>query len=312
MSAEQTKADLNPSVKRKKWGRNLIFLILFPIAFYAFTIVFLAWSTVSPKPSKMGGNPGEFRMNYEHVNFNSKDGAPLSGWWCKPDNPTGIVILCHGVDSNRMGMMPKARLLYKAGFSVMMFDFRTRGESGGKLCTIGNLEVEDLLAAVDKVRANPNNSSLTIGVLGDSMGGAVAIMGAARESAISAVVAESPFDRLDHAVANHFSMLFGKAAFLFCAPVTFVGEKFIGAEASSISPINEIENVAPRPLLIIADAKDNLCRQSEIDALFYRAGTGKKLWVVPNAGHLQACNVAPAEYERRVVEFFKENLKTTN
>ncbi len=309
MSAASTKADFSPSIKRKKWGRILILLILFPIAFYAFIVVFLAWSTVSPKPSRMGDNPGEFRMNYEQVNFNSKDGTPLSGWYCKPEKPRAVIILCHGVDSNRKGMMPKARLLYKAGFSVMMFDFRTRGESGGKLCTIGNLEVEDLLAAVAQVHANPKNSSLPIGVLGDSMGGAVAIMGAARESSISAVVAESPFDRLDHAVANHFSALFGKAAFLFCAPVTFVGEKFIGAEASSISPLDEIDRIDPRPLLLIADAKDDLCRQSEVEALFQKAGTGKKLWVVPDAGHIQACNVAPAEYERRVVEFFKENLK---
>ena len=312
MRAESIKTDFVPPVKRKKWGRNLIFLILFPVAFYAFIVVFLAWSTVSPKPSKMGGNPGEFRMRYEQVEFKSKDGTPLSGWYCEPEKPTAVIILCHGVDANRGGMMPKARLLYNAGFGAFMFDFRTRGESGGKLCTIGKLEVDDLLAAVKQVRANPKTGSLPIGVLGDSMGGAVAIMGAARESSILAVVAESPFDRLDHAVANHFSMLFGKAAFLFCGPVTFVGEKFIGAKASSISPLDEIDKIAPRPILLIADAEDDLCRQSEIDALFQKAGTGKKLWNVPNADHIQACNVAPAEYERRVAEFFNANLKKKN
>ena len=309
MIAKSTKAGFNPSVKRKKWWRSLIYLILFPVCFYAFIVVFLAWSTVSPKPSKMRTNPGEYRMSYESVSFQSQDGTPLSSWYCAPEKPSAVIILCHGVDSNRMGMMSKARLLYNAGFGVLMFDFRTRGESGGNLCTLGNLEVDDLLAAVRQVHSNPKSDALAIGVLGDSLGGAVAIMGAARESSISAVVAESPFDRLDHAIVNHFSMVFGKASFVFCAPVTLVGEKLIGEKASSISPSDEIDKITPRPLLLIADADDRLCRKSEIVALFQRAGSGKELWTVPNADHIQANEVAPAEYERRIVEFFRKSLR---
>ena len=45
----------------------------------------------------------EHGMNYENATFNSGDDKQLKGWLCTPAHPKGIIILCHGVDGNRMG-----------------------------------------------------------------------------------------------------------------------------------------------------------------------------------------------------------------
>ena len=298
-------------IKARRKRRVFIFVVvsLLALGFYGLIIFGLAWNTVCPKPSKMRTNPTEHGMSYENATFNSFDATLLSGWLCLPAQPKAVVILCHGVDGNRASMIPKAKLLYAAGFGVLLFDFRTRGESGGRLCTIGKLETDDLISAVKWVQSHPKTASLKIGVLGDSMGASVSIMGAARCVSILAVVAESPFDRLDHAVANHFSMLFGKASPILEVPVQWVGEKLIGSKATAISPIDEIAHISPRPILIIADQEDDLCRKEEIEGLFTKAGLPKSLWSVPKADHIEAYDVAKEEYESRVIHFFNQSLK---
>ena len=165
--------------------------------------------------------------------------------------------------------MKKATLLSNSGYCALMFDFRARGESGGSLCTIGKRETDDLLSAVKWATQNPTLAGLRIGVLGDSMGAFVAIMSASRCKSIEAVVAESPFDRLDHAIENHFSSVFSKASPLIGVPVQWVCEKITGSKSVSISPIDEIQGISPCPILIISDDEDELCPPAILEALLF-------------------------------------------
>ena len=205
--------------------------------------------------------------------------------------------------------MKKAILLYNSGYCALMFDFRARGESGGSLCTIGKRETDDLLSAVKWATQNPTLAGLRIGVLGDSMGAFVAIMSVSRCKSIEAVVAESPFDRLDHAIENHFSSVFGKASPLIGVPVQWVCEKITGSKSVSISPIDEIQGISFRPILIISDDEDDLSPPAMLEALYSWAGNLKTLWSVPKADPIEALEVASEEYKKRVVDFFDKNLK---
>lgn len=98
-----------------------------------------------------------------------------------------MAISCHGMLAHRQG--PKhvmlANLLAGQGIGTLRFDFAGRGESEGDLFDLTySGEIADLLAAVEFMASR---GAQRIGVFGSSMGGAVAILAAAREERIAAV-----------------------------------------------------------------------------------------------------------------------------
>ncbi len=298
----------SPVIRRRSSVRRIAMWLLLFLGVYVGMAAAIAWGTLKPKPSSMTTTPARNGMRFEAVRFQSADGTPLAGWLVPAAHPKGLVILCHGVDSTRLAMLQPALMLHNHGYSTLLFDFRTRGESGGSLCTIGYRETEDLLAAVKFVRERPETRDLPKGVMGESMGAAVAIMGAARCPEIRAVVAESPFARLDHALDNHFRMVFGRGSGLMAWPVRFIGERLIGCSCCDVSPLAEVSRISPRPLLLIQDGADRLCPPAETERLLEAAGEPKHLWTVPGADHIMAHYTQPAEFERRVVAFFNSSL----
>ncbi len=101
-------------------------------------------------------------------------------------SPAGV-ILCHGMESTKDGA--KQRLLgerlSRAGMSVLRFDFSYVGESEGEFADLTfRGEVDDLVGAWDFFRTRVGGP---IGLLGSSMGGAVALLFAAAEPRVRAL-----------------------------------------------------------------------------------------------------------------------------
>jgi alpha-beta hydrolase superfamily lysophospholipase len=101
--------------------------------------------------------------------------------------PSSGMILCHGMESTKEGTKHKlfAERLSDAGFSVLRFDFSYVGESEGEFADLTfRGEVEDLGGAWDFFRTRVEGP---IGILGSSMGGAVALLFAADEPRVRAL-----------------------------------------------------------------------------------------------------------------------------
>ena len=126
----------------------------------------------------------------ERVFFPNCRGDTLSGVLHHPAGHIvrGAVILCHGMESDKNS----EKIIYLsqalAGRSVLTlrFDFRYVGESGGKFEDITySGEVEDLKAAYALIQ---NRRPGKTAILGSSMGGTVALLFAAQEPRVSALV----------------------------------------------------------------------------------------------------------------------------
>ncbi len=104
--------------------------------------------------------------------------SPQSGW---------LVVLGHGVtgDKDRPLITDTAAALNAAGFDTLRFSFAGNGASEGdfRAATITK-EAGDLDAVLSAVAPSYSN----IGYIGHSMGGAVGVIQAARDSRISALV----------------------------------------------------------------------------------------------------------------------------
>jgi uncharacterized protein len=70
----------------------------------------------------------------------------------------------------------------------------------------------------------------------------------------------------------------------------------------------KIGKLAPRPLLMIHGGADNYIKPEMAEALFEKAGPPREFWLVENAKHNQALQIANGEYRRRVLEFFEAHL----
>ncbi|HEV2471466.1 MAG TPA: alpha/beta hydrolase [Chthonomonadales bacterium] len=293
------------AAKRRPFRRLILFCITAAVGYVALCAG-LVWYTLRPRQYALAELPGRYGLIYGNVSFVSADGTRLAGWLipAKVRRPRGLIILCHGVDGDRTTMLPTAQILNKHGYAVLMFDFRARGESSGSLCSLGYHEVDDLGAAIRYVQSRQDTRRLPIGVLGQSLGASVALICAAGNPQIRAVVAESPFTSLDRAVSNHFACVLGPAAPALSLPVTWIGERVIGCSCSEVSPISDIARISPRPVLLIQDESDPVCPPEQTNALMAAAREPKQLWQVPGAGHIQAEVAAPRLYAEEITRFF--------
>lgn len=143
-----------------------------------------------------GGLVRDRSMVEEKITFANCRGETLSGVLHHPaqDPVRGSVILCHGMESGKSSdkLVLLSHTLTGFGLVALRFDFSYVGESSARFedITYGG-EVDDLMAAHALMRARHGGN---IAVFGSSMGGTVALLFAAQESRISAlVVVAAPF-----------------------------------------------------------------------------------------------------------------------
>src|SRR5207302_9767306 len=86
-------------------------------------------------------------MVQRQLTINTCDGKRLSGkFWAQP-HPAPTIILCHGYRVPQVYLRPVAVLEYRAGYNVLLFDFRGHGKSERAVVSGGIAEVRDLQAA---------------------------------------------------------------------------------------------------------------------------------------------------------------------
>jgi alpha-beta hydrolase superfamily lysophospholipase len=243
----------------------------------------------------------------EDFDVRAADRVLLRGWKVRAVKPNGNwVLVFHGVADNRVGVVGQAQLLLQEGYGVVMMDARAHGASDGPIATYGWLERNDSKAVVDALETTEHPHHLF--ALGESMGAGIALQSAAVEPRIEAVVAEAPFASLreasyDYAGLQRYPLL----GMTLLAPgawtMVYHGELAAGFPAGEVSPEKAVA-ARPFPVLLICDEEDTVlpCRHTK---RIYAAARGpKQMWVVPHAFHTAALGYEPAEFRRRVLEFF--------
>jgi fermentation-respiration switch protein FrsA (DUF1100 family) len=262
----------------------------------------------APAPATIGDAPAD--LHAETVAIASASRATLGGWFIKGQPGHGVVVLLHGVKSNRLSMVRRARLLSAAGLSVLSFDFRAHGESTGTRITFGRLEALDARAAVAFVRGRLPAEH--VGVIGTSLGGAAALLGP-NPLAVDALVLEAVCSNIGTATANRIRVVLGPVLGSAVAlPAAWLFELLLppvlGTRPSELAPIDHVAEAAA-PVLIASGTRDDRTTIAEAKAMFDRARQPKSFWSVEDAGHIDLEAFAPDEYRRRVLPFLLETLQ---
>ena len=275
----------------------LIFIVLFLILFSLFTFL------MSIHPPKIITNlePSDFGLNYEDVVFKSTDGIKLSGWFIPNNKTKAAVIVMHGYPADKANLLGIAEFLAK-DFNVFLFDFRSFGKSEGKYTTVGYLEKNDLLGAIEYLEKEKNLTKL--GLYGFSLGGAAALM--TNHSNVKVVVTDSAYARLSHMAEHMYRILF-----ILKYPLAYLtklyGILFLGINIDNVNPVDNIKNIKI-PILLIHAERDSQIPVEEA-YLLHDANKKAEIWIVKGADHGMSHAINPKEYEKRVIGFFNENLK---
>ncbi len=245
--------------------------------------------------------PADWGLAFEDVSFATSDGLTLRGWYLPSQNQAAIILL-HGIAANRLAVMDHALMLARHGYGVLLLDLRAHGESDGDLLPYGGNEAEDVRGAAAYLQTRSDVDRERIGAMGLSLGAQVSILGAARDEAIKAVVADGPgattFDDWPplHSFGDWLYVPFDSVFYQMLPWRTGVSQP--------VSVQTAIAQIAPRPILVISGgAEQNMMRRH-----FAAAHEPKQIWIIPEAGHIEGLHVRPQEYEEKVIAFFDEAL----
>ena len=241
----------------------------------------------------------------EPVAFRSASGSLIRGWLARGRAGGGAVLLLHGIDASRVEMVPRARFLQDAGYTVLLIDFRAHGESTGEDPTYGALESRDARAALAFLRAAAPDER--VGVIGISMGGAAALLGPG-PLPVDALVLESVYPTIDDAVHDRLRAWLGPVGPALQGFVMWALFPRLGVTATDLRPIDRI-GAQTAPVFLLAGTADPYTTIAESRALFEAARAPKAYWPVEGAAHVDLHAFAPAEYERRVGTFLAEHLR---
>jgi dipeptidyl aminopeptidase/acylaminoacyl peptidase len=233
--------------------------------------------------------------------LNSHDGIQLSAWYVPPSN-SAVIILLGGLGSGRDALLHEGARIAGHGYGLLMLDPRCCALPSGE-STLGYLEALDVQEAARWAIAQPEVDH--VGALGFSAGGVTAILAAAADPTIEAVVAEGGFADLEADLSGKHQRggLLARLVYLL-NPLFFKLET--GVDPALISPVSLLGQLSPRPVLLIyGDGEAESGRAWEqLDA----AGEPKELWIVPGCGHGNYLEAAAQEWESRVTEFFDQAL----
>lgn len=263
----------------------------------------IAWR-ISPSPQAAAQLAAAGDAHWQSTEIQAADGIPLSAWWLVPAQWNGsAVLLLHGVADTRPGMSERARFLLRGGYAVLMPDSRGHGASGGDMITYGVREAGDVHRWVAWAAAR----SQRVFAIGRSMGAGILLQALPGETRLRAVIAECPFanfaDIADYRVAQVTRAPWWAAGPFASAAFTYTRWHY-DVDLRRASPEEAIRHTRT-PVLLIHGDRDTNIPPSHSERL-HRANPATQLWIVPGAGHVESVAVNPAEYEQRVLKFFRQ------
>jgi pimeloyl-ACP methyl ester carboxylesterase len=240
----------------------------------------------------------------EGATFGASDGVKLKGWWWPGEDRTRAVLLLHGLAASRIQMFPRARWLHQRGYSVLLFDFRGCGESGGK-STLGYSERLDVEAALDWLRTKKEIRGTAL--VGQSMGAAAAVMAVDRWEGVRGAVLEHLYDRLESTLRSRIRSRSGSLEPFLSPLFLWQVRPRLGFSPEDLAPLDRIGRVRC-PVLLGFGGRDETLDATKSQALF-RAVPGEcTFWMLPQAGHQDLYRFEQAWYQAKVGEFLGRTL----
>lgn len=302
-----------PILGRRSIRVAAVFGLVTIVILYGLVSFLIAQGVTKADRGAQEDHPSNYGLVFEDVEFPSRRGdVMLSSWYLPGGDSSPHLIFVHGLGSDRSGdnAVELAARMVEEGHSVLLFDLRGHGSSGGDKVSGGYFERWDVLGAFDYLMKQGIDPDRT-GLIGFSMGAATSILAAAEEPLITALVADSPY-------ANASDLISRKAARktpfplwlmpVFIPTTKLMAKEIYGIDICELSPERAVERL-DYPILVIHATDDQRIPLEQGLRVAKPAPEGSFLWWAPDVDHVDAFLTYPDEYVDRVTEYFGSRLR---
>ncbi len=221
-------------------------------------------------------------LPWREVRVPTANGKQLFGWFIPTLQPGPVLVVMHGWGGNAGMMLPLAAPLHAAGYGLLLVDARCHGRSESDSFASLPRFAEDVEAALGWLALQPEVDRQALGVIGHSVGAAAALLAAARQPSICAVVSLAAFA---HPAAMMRRWLAAKRI-----PYRPLGayilayvQRVIGYRFDDIAPCNTITQVRC-PVLVVHGEEDETVPAGEAEQIYAaRNSAAVELLLIPGS-----------------------------
>src|SRR5436309_2931060 len=151
----------------------------------------LLYGVTHPPRERTQLDPADLLLRAEDVTFHASDDVLLSGWLVKGAPRAPVIVLCHDLGGSRSALLNSAVSLNRAGYALLVFDFRGHGLSTGSGGFLGVDEKRDILGAIEFLKSRSDVDGSRIGLWGIGMGAYAGTLAALDSPEIVALALDS-------------------------------------------------------------------------------------------------------------------------
>ncbi|MCX6123738.1 MAG: alpha/beta fold hydrolase [Proteobacteria bacterium] len=250
-------------------------------------------------------NPSQVEIDYATYRTRTNDGVDVQLWHMKPSNlygnqaPKGVVVQFHGNGENMSTHFLSVAWLTAVGYHVISFDYRGYGESDSKSPTRQGC-IADGKAILNWIATRPDLKNQPLFVIGQSLGGAVAVPLLATEQIanLNGLILDSTFSSYRRITRQKLASLW--VTWPLQWPLSFL-------VTDDDSPIDSIE-VLKVPILAVHAPKDPVVPYNLGRELYERSTSVDKLfWDIDLGGHTAAFAVEGSKYREELVAWLQQH-----
>lgn len=261
-----------------------------------------------------------------------------------PSSSVPAIVVCNGFAGTKADKEPVARPFADTGYAVLTFDYRGWGESEGEPGAVVPLEqVDDIRNALSFLETRPDVAADRMGLFGISFGGGNATYAAAVDRRVAAAVSFSgvgdgeswlrgmrtewewrgyvddlyedrrrrvaggsgrrvdPFEEIMVSTPERRAVR-GSAGGGIASPLSS------GEAIAEFRPYEVARRISPRAILWMCVAGDVVVPATHSRRMYARAGSPKKLVVLPGDTHYRAYETYAPQIEAHALDWFDRYL----
>lgn len=248
-----------------------------------------------PDP-KITSSPADYGLKFEEVYLDLGNLQQVHGWWI-PNSTNRTLLYLHGNGANISANLEHAQRFHRLGFSVLLIDYRGYGKSKGDFPTESSV-YQDADSAWNYLVNNLKISASNITIYGHSLGGAIAIDLANKQSQAAGLIVESSFTSIAEMVKLD-------PKFRIFPIDLLVNQRF-----DSITKVRSLS----MPVLFLHGTSDSLIPFQMSEKNYAAIGSlEKRIFLIANAGHNNNAITGGDRYLQVLREFMQLlNLSAKN